>query len=56
MGQQDMPIAAYEIRRNATLLYPQATCVDQDGRAMPAFHVERYEQITIDASRSVNVL
>ncbi len=56
MGQQDMPIVAYEVKNASTLMYPQATCVDNDGRAMPAFLVERYKQITIDANKSVNVL
>ncbi|MBP7848028.1 hypothetical protein KA013_02280 [Patescibacteria group bacterium] len=56
MGQQDLPVLAYEIKRTSTLLYPQSTCIDGEGRAMPAFLVERYEQLTINAGKSVNVL
>jgi len=56
MGQQDLPVLAYEIKRTSTLLYPQSTCIDGEGKAMPAFRVERYEQLQINAGKSVNVL
>lgn len=56
VGQQDQPTAAYEVRlgSNRTLI-PNTTCTTSEGEEVAAYLVERYQQITLDASRSTNV-
>lgn len=56
IGERNSPIPTYKVfNRQGTVSMPEAFC-DQPGVGnVPAYYVSRYEDITIDASDSVNI-
>ncbi len=55
MWQKDFPVPAYSVRASwNTELRPETTCTDSDWEVHQAYQTERYQNITLDATRSTN--
>ncbi len=55
--QKGYPVAAYEVTYDDTILSAESLCeTEEDGEKVeyPAFEIDRYQQVRIDASNSIN--
>lgn len=56
IGQRNAPIPSYKIfNRKGTVVMPEGFCNEPSVGSVPAYKIDRYEDITIDASDSVNI-
>ncbi len=56
IGDRDAPIPSYRIfNRQGTVVMPEGVCNQPNLGSVPAYNIDRYEDVTIDGSESINI-